>query len=149
MKINSDCADLLREFNAVAARYLVVGANAVGYHGRPRATADFDIWVDRTRANAERVYRALGTFGAPLHDLTVEDLTSDDLMFQMGVAPYRIDIITGIDGVQFDDAWQRRSEDRIEGEPIHVIGRDDLIANKRACGRPKDLADLELLTSDY
>lgn len=148
MEISSDFSDLLRALNDAGARYLIVGAHALGYHGRPRATADFDVWVEPTPENARRVYRALAAFGAPLDRLTTEELSSEDLVFQIGVAPLRIDVITSIDGVTFPNAWTRRVEDRHGDLRIAVIGRDDLIANKRAAGRLKDLADVERLTRD-
>jgi len=145
MKLTSDFSDLLRALNDAGARYLVVGAHALAYHCRPRATADLDVWVDSTRENAPRVYRALAKFGAPLERLTINDLLSEDLIFQIGLAPLRIDIITGIDGVKFSDAWRRRVEDSIDGVRIRIIGRKDLIRNKRAAGRLKDLADVASL----
>jgi hypothetical protein len=104
MEISSDFKDLLRALNAQDARYLVIGALAVGFHDQPRATADFDIRIDRSLENAQRVHRALVKFGAPIADLTVEDLTADDLIYMMGVAPLRIDILTDISGVRFEDA---------------------------------------------
>jgi hypothetical protein len=122
-----------------------VGAWAVGYYARPRATADLDVWVEPSIENARLVLRALAAFGAPLENLTETDLLSDDLIYQIGIAPVRIDVITGIDGVVFEDAWTAREEARIEDIAVHFIGRDDLIVNKRQTGRAKDLADLELL----
>lgn len=148
MKINSEFSDLLRSLNAESARYLIVGAHAVNYYGRPRATIDFDIWIDRGRENATRVYRALAVFGAPLDRLSVDELTSDDLIFQIGVAPIRIDILTDVSGLAFAEAWPNRSEDAIDGVVAFFIGRDDLIKNKRATGRPKDVADVERLEHD-
>jgi hypothetical protein len=104
VKINSAFSDLLRELNAAGADYLVVGANALNFHARPRATVDFDVWVDRDPKNAIRVYGALAAFGAPLGALSVADLTSDDLIFQIGVAPIRIDVMTDVSGLTFRDA---------------------------------------------
>jgi hypothetical protein len=148
MNLSSDFVDLLRSLNGAGARYLIIGAHALAYYARPRATADFDVWVDASPENAARVYRALGAFGAPLDQLTPEDLLSDDLIFQIGVAPTRIDVITGIDGVTFSEAWPRRTEDLLDGTQIFIIGRDDLIKNKRAAGRRQDLADVERLEND-
>ncbi|HEY8296792.1 MAG TPA: hypothetical protein VIG32_02045 [Candidatus Baltobacteraceae bacterium] len=145
MELNPDFSDLLREFSAAEVRYLIVGAWAVGYYARPRATADLDVWVEPSIENARLVLRALAAFGAPLENLTETDLLSDDLIYQIGIAPVRIDVITGIDGVVFKDAWTAREEARIEDIAVHFIGRDDLIVNKRQTGRAKDLADLELL----
>jgi|SRR5579872_181640 len=148
MQSNSDFNDLLHEFYAADVRFLIVGAYAVARYSRPRATADFDLWIDNDRDNARRVYAALGRFGAPLDDLTVDDLTSDDCVFQIGVAPARIDILTAIDGVDFATAWEHRETTLWGGVPVSYIGRDDLIANKRVTGRAKDLADIEMLEKD-
>ena len=145
MEISSDFADLLRLFNAEDARYLVIGALAVSYHDRPRATADFDIWVERSPDNAARVHRALTKFGAPMEDLSVEDLTSDDLVFMIGVVPLRIDILTDISGVEFEAAWPNRVSTTFAGVPTDVIGIDDLIANKLAAARGKDMIDVRRL----
>jgi hypothetical protein len=127
------------------ARFLIVGAYAVSYHAEPRATADLDIWIDATPENAERVYVALRAFGAPLVDLSAADLSTPSVVFQIGVAPRRIDIRTSIDGVLFAEAWRGRAEALYEGVRFPVIGIDALMKNKRAVGRPKDLLDLEML----
>ena len=145
MEISSDFADLLRVLNAQNARYLVIGALAVSFHTQPRATADFDIWVDRSVENAGRVHRALSSFGAPVDDLTVEDLASEDLVYMIGVVPLRIDVLTGISGVTFDAAWPKRVATSLDGVETNVIGLDDLIDNKRAAGRDKDRIDLRRL----
>lgn len=99
-----DFSEILSSLDAESAEYLVVGAYALAAHGFPRATGDLDIWVARTRENAERVWRALARFGAPLEQLTADDLTRRDTVFQIGVVPQRVDILTSIDGVQFEDA---------------------------------------------
>ncbi len=148
MKINSEFVELLQAFNDENARYLVVGAHAVAYHARPRATNDFDVWVANDAENARRIYRALATFGAPLERLTVEDLVSDGLIFQIGVAPIRIDVITSVSGVSFEEAWPSRVGFDFAGVAANVIGRAELIRNKRAAGRLKDLADIERLEHD-
>ena len=148
MQINSDFVDLFRAFNAAGVEYLVVGAYAVAVHARPRATGDLDVLVRPTRENAERVHYALVQFGAPIDQLAVDDLQSDDLIFQIGVSPIRIDVITAIDGVTFDEAWEGRVSGTLGGVEVNVIGREALIANKRASGRPKDLADLEVWLED-
>ena len=140
--LNPDFRDMLSELSAQQAEFLVVGAYALAGHGLPRATGDIDIWIRPTRDNAERVWRALVAFGAPLETLTLEDLTTPGVFFQIGVPPRRIDILTAIDGVKFEEAWQTRLECLIDGIGLSVLGRDALIRNKRAAGRPKDLADL-------
>lgn len=144
-KLAPDFIDLLRELSVRDARFLVVGGYALGQHGRPRATGDLDIWVEPSPANAARVHRALADFGAPLGDLTVEELSAPGIVFQMGSPPYRIDILTEISGVDFETAWARRLEGRFGDETWPVIGLEDLIRNKRATGRAKDLLDAEAL----
>jgi hypothetical protein len=140
--MNPDFAEILSELIAAGAEFLVVGAFAVAAHGNPRATGDIDIWVRPTRANAEKVLRALRAFGAPLFGLSIDDLVDEQTVFQIGVAPVRIDILAGIDGVEFEDAWPRRVEASLGGARVPVLSLHDLAANKRVAGRPKDLADL-------
>jgi hypothetical protein len=141
-----DFAEMLSELSASGAEYLVVGAHAVGVHVLPRATKDFDIWVRPTLDNAERVWQALLRFGAPLEELTVNDLATPGLVFQMGRPPHRIDIITRISGVAFEEAWPNRVTVTMGGVDCPVIGRADLIRNKRASARPQDLVDADLLS---
>jgi len=143
--VSPDFRDLLSEFNAHGVEYLVVGAYALAAHGRVRATGDLDIWVRPTPDNAVRVLEALSAFGAPLRDLTKTDLTQPGLVFQIGVAPLRIDILTGIDGVEFADGWAARIMTKFSDQPVTVLSVEHLIRNKRAVGRAQDLADLEWL----
>jgi len=138
----------LREFSARDVRYLVVGAHALGYWGLPRATGDFDLLIEPTDDNARRVFAALQAFGAPLFDLTVADLATPGVVFQIGVPPYRIDLITRVSGVTFDEAWSERAVAELPGLSLPIIGRQALIRNKRASGRPKDLVDLQMLGED-
>lgn len=142
-----DFVEMLSALNAADAEYLVVGAHALAAHGLPRATGDLDLWVRATPENAGRVLAALRTFGAPLFGLTVDDLTRPETVFQIGVVPVRIDLLTSISGVGFDEAWVGRIEAAIEGVPFGVIGRAELLRNKRATGRPKDLLDADALES--
>lgn len=143
--LNPDFADLLRGLSEEGARFLIVGAFAVAVHAEPRTTGDLDVWVDRTRRNAERVHEALRKFGAPLGDLSVEDLTRADVVFQMGVVPNRIDVLTSITGVTFAAAWRRRVRVRFGDVSVPVLGRAELLRNKRATARAKDLLDVERL----
>jgi hypothetical protein len=143
--VNRDFAEMLSALSEAGAEFLIVGAHALAAHGIARATGDIDIWVKPTQENAERVMRALIVFGAPLKNLTVDDLTKTDTVFQIGVEPCRVDILSGISGVQFADAWSRRLVLDIEGMSVPVLSREDFVTNKRASGRPKDLLDLELL----
>lgn len=143
--MNRDFAEMLSALSEAGAEFLIVGAHALAAHGIPRATGDLDIWVNPTTDNATRVLAALTAYGAPLTDLTLDDLTKQDTVFQIGVVPCRVDILTGISGVQFADAWTRRIAVNVEGVQVPVLGRADFKTNKRASGRPKDLLDLELL----
>jgi hypothetical protein len=143
--VNSDFRDLLSAFNAHGVEFLVVGAFALAAHGRIRATGDIDIWVRPSPENATRVMEAVAEFGAPLHDLTAADLSQPGLVFQIGVAPVRIDILTGIDGVEFGEAWARRVQTRFADQAVGVLSIEHMIRNKRAAGRAQDLADLEWL----
>jgi hypothetical protein len=130
---------------AAEVRFLIVGAYAVAFHSRPRATGDLDIWIEPTRENAERTFKALAAFGAPLAGLSVADLTTPDIVYQIGVAPRRIDILTALTGLEFESAWPGRAGGRIGDVECPFIGREALVRNKRALGRPRDRADLELL----
>lgn len=140
--MHPDFLDMLSALDAAGSEYLIVGAHAVAAHGRPRATGDLDIWVRPTPENAARVYQALQHFGAPLHDLTLDDLASPDVVFQIGVPPVRIDLLTSISGVSFDAAWANRVTIALGTLAVPVLGRRELLHNKRASGRPRDLADL-------
>ncbi len=139
--MNQDFQDFLRELSDAGARFLIVGAYALAAHGLPRATGDIDIWVEPTMENAGLVFRALQAFGAPLHDLTVADLGSPGVVFQMGLPPRRIDVLTQITGVDFDEAWARRAGATFGDLEVWVIGPRELLRNKRATGRPRDLVD--------
>lgn len=136
---------MLRELSATGADFLIVGGYAVAVHGYVRSTADFDIWVRPTPENAVLVYGAIVRFGAPVDELTVEDLATPGLIYQIGIKPERIDILTRISGVDFETAWGRRTEVTVDGDVYAVIGRQDLITNKRASGRPLDLIDADKL----
>lgn len=143
--MNPDFVALLRELAAAEARFLVVGAYALAHHARPRATGDLDLWVEPTPENAKRVHAALRAFGAPLEDLSVTELAQPDLVYQIGVVPRRIDILTSLTGLSFPEAWAGRDEGPFGEVSCAFLGRQELIRNKRALGRPRDLADLEAL----
>ena len=145
MPLNDDFRDLFAALNAAGARYLLVGGYAVAFHAEPRFTKDLDVWVEPTQDNATRVFGALETFGAPLGEVTAADLSRPGIVFQIGVPPNRIDIVTHIDGVAFPEAWDGRTQSQYGDQPVPVIGLSDLIRNKRASGRPQDLIDVELL----
>ena len=143
--LNEDYKDMLQALADERVRFLLVGAYALAAHGYLRATMDMDIWVMPSPRNAEAVLRALRRFGAPLHDLTAADLQAEGTIFQIGVAPRRIDIITTASGLHFEETFERSLTVDIEGIEVHVPSLDDLICNKRTVGRTKDLADAEAL----
>jgi hypothetical protein len=144
---NDDFLDALRCLAEAGARFVVVGAHALAAHGVPRATGDIDLFVEPSAENARKVISALHAFGAPLesHGLNLDDLTRPGTVYQIGLPPRRIDLLTGLSGVAFDDAWASRVSIEVDGLPIDFLGREALILNKRATGRAKDLADLALL----
>jgi hypothetical protein len=137
----------LFEFNAADVRYLVVGGYAFFFHAAPRFTKDLDVWVEPTPENASRVLEALRRFGAPSGDLTRDDLEKPGMTFQMGLPPNRIDVLTEIANVTFADAWSRRAKAQYGDQVMWVLSKADLIANKRAVGRPRDLEDVKELES--
>lgn len=141
MCVNSDFADLLRALSVAEARFLVVGAYAVGRYTRPRATGALDLWIDPSKHNAAAVHGALRVFGAPLADLHEAELTEPNMVFQIGVVPGRVDILTGLTALEFSECYSRRDVGTLGGVEVSFLGREDLIRNKRAVGRPRDLAD--------
>ena len=141
--MNQDFIDLLRAFIAADVRFLIVGAYALALHGRPRATGDLDVWVEATPENARRVVRGLAAFGAPLKDISEDDFTREGVVYQIGVPPGRIDLLTELSGLTFPDAWRDRLRRPFGDVEVDFIGRASFIRNKRATGRPKDLGDIE------
>ncbi len=146
MFVNSDFSDLLNLFNRNHVKYLVIGGYAVIQYAEPRYTKDLDLWISTDRQNAAAVYQALREFGAPLAGLTEVDFAEDGYFYQMGVPPMRVDILMGISGLTFDKAWENRVEVDFNGLVVPFISREDLIAAKRASGRPQDLIDANLLS---
>jgi len=144
-RYSPDFLDLLTALNAAEARYLLVGGHAVGLYGRPRATKDFDLWIEASPDNASRVMAALRKFGAPLASLTEAELARPGTGFRMGTPPFRIELLTEVSGLSFADAWARRDEHTLDGVRCLVICREDLLTNKRAAGRPQDIADVDVL----
>lgn len=142
---NPDYLDLVDCFRAEGVEFLVVGAFALAEHGLPRATGDLDVLVRPTLSNARCVCAALARFGAPLATapVTPDELTRPGTVYQLGVVPRRIDIMTAISGLSFDEAWSSRVEELIHGHPLAFLGCGALLANKRASGRPKDLRDAD------
>lgn len=145
MMLNEDYKDLLLALSAEKAKYLLVGAYALAAHGYPRATMDIDIWVKPDPANAAAVLRSLERFGASIQNLSQQDLEKVDTVFQIGVAPRRIDILTGVSGLEFDATFSSAIEVQIDDVVLRIPSTEDLIRNKRASGRTRDLADAEAL----
>ena len=143
--MHQDFLDLLRAFSDRNVRFLIVGAYALGVHGRPRATGDLDVWVDPTPANATNIIQALEQFGAPLGQITAADFSRPGVVFQMGLPPVRIDVLTELSGLTFDEAWPTRTTAAFGTLSVNVLGREAFIKNKRATGRAKDLGDIESL----
>ena len=146
MFVNSDFSDLLRLFNANEVKYLVIGGYALIQHAEPRFTKDLDLWISTDPGNAAAVYKSLREFGAPLAGLTAVDFSEEGYFYQMGAPPVRVDILMGIPGLQFMEAWERRIEVRFDDLPVAFISRQDLITSKRASGRPQDLLDADMLS---
>ncbi len=145
--LNEDYRDMLQALSDENVKFILVGAYALAAHGYPRATMDIDIWVMPSPQNADAVLRALRRFGAPLQKITKEDLQTDGTIFQIGVAPRRIDIITAASGLRFEETYRNSISISIEGIEVHIPSIEDLICNKRASGRTIDLADAEALES--
>ena len=146
--MTDDWIEFLTALATANVRFLVVGAHALAVHGLPRGTQDLDVWIERSPENAARTWQALGAFGAPLDsvDVSQTDFERPNVVVQLGLPPNRIDLMTGISGVaEFSEAWSRRVEGPVRGRPVPFLGRADLVANKRAAGRPKDLADAAAL----
>ncbi|MDR0495660.1 MAG: nucleotidyl transferase AbiEii/AbiGii toxin family protein [Treponema sp.] len=143
--LNNDYKDILLAFSTGKVKFILVGAYAMAAHGYPRATMDIDLWIMPDSENALLVLQALEVFGAPVSELSPDDLQKNDMIFQIGVAPRRVDIITSVDGLKFDDAFVRSEIIEIEDIPVHVLSLADIIKNKQSTGRLKDLADVESL----
>jgi hypothetical protein len=145
MKISPDFREFIACANARDVRFLVVGGYAVAYHGHPRYTKDLDVWVEPTAENARRLLNALEDFGFGALDLQVDDFLEPDQVVQLGYPPLRIDLLTSVSGLSFDECYPNRPTMDIDEVEVPFIGLDDLKANKRASGRHQDLADLENL----
>lgn len=145
--LNDDFRDMLAALAEAQVEFIVVGAHAMAVHGVPRATGDIDLFVRPTNANAVRVLRALHSFGAPVASLAAEDFAKEDVVYQIGLPPRRIDLLTSISGVSFEEAWASRVTLEIDGREVAFLGKAALLHNKRASGRDKDLVDARLLES--
>ena len=143
--LNSDFREMLSCLKDEEVEFIIVGAYALAAHGFPRATGDIDIWVRSSFENAQKVMRALMKFGAPLSNLSEEDFTAPDIIVQLGVEPSRINLLTGIDGIEFDEAWQNKVDVTVDGLEIDILSKEDLLKNKLATGRDKDWGDIAWL----
>jgi hypothetical protein len=145
--LGPDFRDMVAAFLDADVKFLIVGAHALAIHGVPRATGDLDLWVARTEENATRTWAALAAFGAPLTTLKMElaDLLKPNAVFQIGQPPNRVDVMTGVSGVEFDEAWAARVVGKFEGRDVGFLSRDHLIRNKSSTGRNKDRGDLDML----
>ena len=143
--MNSDFKELLKTLSEFHVRFMIIGGYAYMHYVEPRYTKDLDLWISTDRANAEATFRALRQFGAPLTDVTPDDFADPNCIYHMGNPPVRVDVLMSIPGVQFEEAWPRRVEVVTEGLSVPFIAKLDLIAAKRAAGRPQDLVDADLL----
>ncbi|MBA3480258.1 MAG: hypothetical protein H0T51_00450 [Pirellulales bacterium] len=144
-QLNPDFRDMLTALLDAEAEFLLVGAYALSAHGQDRMTGDIDLWVRPTAENAARVWRALQAYRAPMRDLTVEDLATPDVVYQIGIPPHRIDVLTSIDGVEFEEAWSSRVAKGLAGLKVDVLAPHLLLRNKLKTGRHKDLIDADWL----
>jgi hypothetical protein len=145
--VSKDFEELLASLSSREVKALVVGGYAFAYHAKPRHTKDIDIWVEAEPENAQRLLSALNDFGFGSLDLKEEDFTEPGRIVQLGFPPNRIDLLTSLKGLNFEDAWQSRVEDSYGEAKVCYLGRDDLIRNKKAVGRPQDQADVAVLES--
>jgi predicted nucleotidyltransferase len=143
--LNPDFRDMLSCLKDEGVDFIVVGAYALAAHGLTRATGDIDVWLGISPDNAQKVLRALAKFGAPTSDLSEEDFTTPTTVVQLGVEPNRIDLITGIDGVEFDEAARGKVKVDVDGVEVFVLSKEHLLKNKLAAGRDKDLSDIAWL----
>jgi len=145
MEAQPDFRELLALFNECGVDYMIVGGYALAYHGAPRFTGDLDLWVRPDRGNADRILVALDRFGFGSLGLKASDFTEPDNVIQLGFPPVRVDIMTSLTGLTWDDAAAHRVEGEYGDLRVPFIGRDQFVANKRALGRARDLADLEAI----
>jgi len=148
MEVQPDFKELLESLNAHDVEYLVVGGYALAFHGAPRYTGDLDVLVKPDEENAGRILRALEAFGFGALGLTAEDFKTPDLVVQLGVPPVRVDLITSISGVSWEEASSGSVDARYGEVPLRILGREEFIRNKKAVGRARDIADIEALSGE-
>ncbi len=143
--LNKDYKEMLLSLLRNEVRFLIVGAYAMAAYGYPRATGDFDIWIGNTEENSDKLYKALSDFGAPLDNITPKTFSQKDIVFQIGVAPSRIDILTDIDGINFTEAYESKQDIKLDGLILPFISKSNLIKNKKSTGRDRDIIDAQVL----
>jgi predicted nucleotidyltransferase len=145
--LNDDFRDIVVLFADRGVEFVIVGAYALAFHGAPRASGDIDLYIRPSSENAERVFEALQSFGAPLasHGVVAADFSRPGTIYQIGLPPRRIDVLTEVSGLGFDEVWASRVAALVDGRTVHIIGRDAFVRNKTAAGRPKDMADVARL----
>ena len=148
MRLHSDLREFIELLNAHGVEYLIVGGHAVAFHGYPRYTGDIGLFLRRSSENVDRIMKMLTAFGFARDQMTESDFLEPGRIVQLGNPPNRIDLMTEISGVDFDDAWSERVSAQLDGIDVGFLSREHLLANKRASGRPKDLADLDKLERD-
>jgi len=147
MKLPKDFREFIELLNSASVKYVIVGGWAVAYHGHPRYTGDIDFFVEASPDNARRIVNVLRRFGFAGLGLTEQDFVQSDRVVQLGVPPRRIDLVTGISGVPFEEAWSSKLAATLDGLPVYVVSQEVLLKNKAAAGRPQDQADIAELTS--
>jgi hypothetical protein len=145
MKVEKDYEEFLGLFNKHSVRYCIVGAYAVAFYAKPRYTKDIDILVEPSKENAQKILRALGEFGFGELSISVDDLTHEGNILQLGYEPLRIDLLNKLEAFQFHDIWQNKVTGDYGSEKVYFISLDDLIKNKKISARPTDKIDIELL----
>lgn len=148
MKVSKDFEEFFVSLNKNEVNYLVVGGYAYAIHAEPRFTKDLDIFIQREEKNASALLHALKEFGRDLEGLEESDFLIPDQVVQLGYPPFRIDLLTSISGVEFEDAWKNKVTGRYGDEQVYFIGKEDLIKNKKSSGRKSDLDDLDRLGQD-
>ena len=145
MHLSNDCKEFIALLRSEGVDFLVVGAAALAAHGRPRYTGDIDLWIRCDAGTAKKMESVLARFGFQSTGLQASDFAEPDRVVQLGVAPNRVDILTGLTGLDFDAAWKRRVDLPLDNQTLPFLDKESLCANKRATARPQDLADLEAL----
>ena len=145
MNLPPDLRAFVESLNSAGAKYVIVGGYAVAFHGHPRFTGDIDFFVESSPENAQKIVHAIDLFGFASLGLKPDDFTQPDAVIQIGFPPNRVDIITGIEAVTFDEAWSSRLTARLDGLPVSFLSKELLIRNKKAANRPQDLGDISKL----